>query len=113
MLKRTLSALGAVALTTGTLALAAPLHAATADDTVTVRYSDLNLARADDVSRLERRVKQAAGRLCNAGNNGLAAQEWAADCTADVLSRVVPQVRTAIASRGGGDGIRLALRSAR
>lgn len=109
MFKRTLLAIGAAALT-GTVALAAPLHAAGPQQAVSVSYADLDLARSEDVSRLERRVQTAAGTLCNAGSRSLSMQAKASECRADVLANARADIDTAIASARTGT-VQLALRT--
>lgn len=109
MFKRTLSAIGAAALT-GTVALAAPLHAAESQPAISVSYADLDLSDSKDVSRFERRVQLAAGTLCNPGSRGLSAQTKAAECRADVLANAKADMTAAIASARSGT-VRLALRT--
>ena len=109
MFKRTLSAIGAAALT-GTVALAAPLHAAEPQPAVSVSYGDLDLSDSKDVTRFERRVQLAAGSLCNAGSRGLSAQAKANECKADVLANARTDMDKAIASARTGT-VRLALRA--
>ncbi|MFN3388812.1 MAG: UrcA family protein [Allosphingosinicella sp.] len=109
MFKRTLSAIGAAALT-GTVALAAPLHAAEPQAAVSVSFADLDLSKSADVSRLERRVKAAAGTLCNAGSRSLTMNAKATECQADVLAHAKTDIDSAIASARSGT-VRLALRT--
>lgn len=109
MFKRTLTALGAAALT-GTVALAAPLHAAEPHNAVSVSYADLDLSNSADVTRLERRVNAAAGTLCNAGSRSLSMNAKAAECRADVLAHAKTDIETAIANARTGT-VQLALRA--
>lgn len=60
--------LGLVAPAIATLALAAPAVAAPSGEermSVEVRYSDLDLTRADHVATFIRRIEQAARRVCD------------------------------------------------
>ncbi|MGA9583031.1 MAG: hypothetical protein WBR13_13795 [Allosphingosinicella sp.] len=53
---RTLSALAALAMTAGTLALAAPAHAAPAEDIVSISLEGLDSANPADAVRIDRRI---------------------------------------------------------
>jgi UrcA family protein len=59
-----LSALAAVAMTTGTLALAAPAQAAPADDVVSISLEGLDSADPADAVRIDRRIRAAAQSVC-------------------------------------------------
>jgi UrcA family protein len=59
-----LTALAAAALTTGTLALAAPARAAPADDVVSISLEGLDSADPADAVRIDRRIRAAAQGLC-------------------------------------------------
>jgi UrcA family protein len=61
---RTLSAITALALTTGALALAAPAHAAPAEDVVSISLEGLDSADPADAVRIDRRIRSAAASLC-------------------------------------------------
>jgi UrcA family protein len=63
-MNRMLSALAAFAMTTGTLALAAPANAATADDAFSISIEGLNPSNPADAARIDRRVRTAAADLC-------------------------------------------------
>jgi UrcA family protein len=63
-MNRMLSALAAVALATGTAALAAPANAAPADNFVSISIEGLNPSNPADAARIDRRVRTAAANLC-------------------------------------------------
>lgn len=65
MFTRTFSALAGATMAAGMLALSTPLFAAeTNQETAIVQVGDLNLASAAGMARFERRVGQAARRVC-------------------------------------------------
>ncbi len=61
---RTLSALAALAMTAGTLALAVPAHAAPIEDVVNISLEGLDHADPADAARIDRRIRFAAQSLC-------------------------------------------------
>ncbi len=107
---RTLSALAALAMTAGTLALAAPAHAAPAEDTVTISLEGLDPADPADATRIERRIRTAARNLCGSDLiQPVRLMEQAAACEKSVMADARSNV--ALASAGQGSPFRLALRS--
>jgi UrcA family protein len=113
MLTRTLSAVAALALTAGTLALSTPVHAAEAEQAVVaVAIGDLDLGRPGDVATLERRVRAAAREICGAmPTRGLREQGEVAGCQAQVVANARRDVELAIAgARPSGDSLALSAR---
>lgn len=64
--------------------LAAAVPAAA--ETVTVRYSDLNLTRAEGMATLDSRLADAARRVCSTGSRDLSVQRQEAACRAETLA---------------------------
>ncbi|HET9638662.1 MAG TPA: UrcA family protein [Allosphingosinicella sp.] len=63
-MNRMLTALAAAALTTATVALAAPAQAAPADDVVSISLAGLDASDPADAVRIDRRIRTAASSLC-------------------------------------------------
>lgn len=108
---RTVSALAALALTAGTLALSTPVHAAPAEEQeqVKVKTGDLDLTSASGVARLDRRVRAAARQICGTvPATDLNMQRQVAGCQQAVLDNAREDV--ALALRAAGTPYRLALR---
>ena len=111
MFTRTISALAAMALTAGTLALSTPVKAAEADYQVSVRIGDLDLSSASGAATLDRRVRAAARQICGwVPVADLNMQRQVSDCQESVvagarqeieiaLNSPRPQQRIALASR--------------
>ena len=109
MYTRTVSAIAALALTAGTLALSTPVHAAPAEEQVAVKTGDLDLSSAEGVARLDRRVRAAAREICGVVPvTDLNMQRQVADCQQAVLDNARDDV--ALALRAAGTPYRLALR---
>ena len=107
---RTLSALAAAALTVAAFTLTAPVHAAPAEEGVTVTLDGLNPADPADSERIGRRIRNAARALCGSqAVQPVRLMQQAAACE----KAAVADARTAVelaASRQGGP-FRLTLRS--
>ncbi len=76
-----------------------------------VAVNGLNLAKADDVERFERRLRQQSGKLCNSGSRTdltlhLAAQK----CRASVIASGRAQLPRLIAEARARSGQKLALK---
>ncbi len=109
---RTLSALAAAALTIGTFALTAPVHAAPLDEGVTVSLDGLNPADPADAGRIERRIRNAARDLCGSQQlQPVRFMQQAAACEKAAVDEGRNAVQLA-ASRQGSP-FRLTLRSSR
>ena len=109
MMTRTLSAVAALALTAGTLALSTPAHAASGEVGVTVRYGDLDLGSAAGKARFDRRVRNAARAICGSTlRQPLNMQTQIAACQEEVIAGAQADLETALGERP--DGTRLALR---
>lgn len=80
--------------TVATSLLAAPVLAADKLDTmsVAVRTVDLDLSLAGDRARLDRRVRQAAGRICGAAPRALEFQQSHRACRSEVLGDAQVQI---------------------
>ena len=63
-MNRMLSAIAALAMTAGTLAIAAPAQAAPADDVVSISLEGLDSADPADAAQIDRRIRSAAQNLC-------------------------------------------------
>ena len=106
---RTLSAIAALAMTAGTLALAAPAHAAPAEDSVSISLEGLDAADPADAVRIERRIRSAAQSLCGANLvQPLRMRAQAATCEAAVTADARSSVQLAAARQG--TPFRIALR---
>lgn len=92
-MNRMLSALAAVAMTAGSFALAAPAHAAPAEDVVNISLEGLDSSDPADAVRIDRRIRTAAQSLCGSKLiQPIRMRERAAACedavTADARSAV-------------------------
>jgi UrcA family protein len=106
---RTLSAIAALAMTAGTLALAAPAHAAPADDGVSISLEGLDSADPVDAARIDRRIRTAAQSLCGSRLIQPARmRQHAAACEAAVTADARASVQLAAARQG--TPFRIALR---
>jgi UrcA family protein len=106
---RTLSALAALAMTAGTLALAAPAQAAPADDSVSISIEGLDPADPADAARIDRRVRTAAAGLCGSDLiQPIRMRQRAAACEEAVTADARNSVRLAAARQA--TPFRLALR---
>jgi UrcA family protein len=76
-----------------------------ATGTIEVRHGDLDLGRASDVARLDRRIGVAVRRVCGAPDSaGLAARMPVTDCrtSAEAGARIQRDLAIANAQRAGG-----------
>ena len=106
---RTLSAIAALAMTAGTLALATPAHAAPAEDTVSISLEGLDASRPADAARIDRRIRTAAQGLCGSKLiQPIRMREQAAACEEAVTADARNSVELAAAKQG--TPFRLALR---
>jgi UrcA family protein len=108
-MNRTLSAIAALAMTAGTLALAAPAQAAPADDIVSISLDGLDAANPADAARIDRRIRSAAQDVCGSkliqpGRLRAQAQACETALTADAHSAVQ------VAAARNSTPFRLALR---
>jgi UrcA family protein len=104
-----LSAIAALAMTAGTLALTAPAQAASPGDAVSISIEGLNPADPSDAGHIDRRVRIAARGLCGSDliqPIGLRAK--AAACEEAVVADARASVRLAAAAKA--TPLRLALR---
>jgi UrcA family protein len=110
MLKRTLTALAAAAVTAGAVAIAFPAHAAPARDSVTISLEGLNPGDPADAARIDRRLRNAARDLCETQLiQPLRLREQAAACEKSVIADGRASVELAAARQGGP--FRLTLRT--
>jgi UrcA family protein len=76
-----------------------------APGTIEVKHGDIDLGRASDVARLDRRIGVAVRRVCGAPDSaGLAARMAVTDCraSAEAGARIQRDVAIANAQRAGG-----------
>jgi UrcA family protein len=87
----------AALLTTTVPALASPVAMTT--EPVTIRYSDLDLAKARDQVRLQNRIETAIRSMCGAPIFGTADEaDWLNQCRADAQANAEPKLRAILAS---------------
>jgi UrcA family protein len=101
MFNRTLSALAAVALTGATLAVSTSASAQTRES-VSVRYSDLDLASAAGSDQFERRVHKAARAVCGDLSADLRLNSIVSACQADAVASARAGMDVALAGKPGG-----------
>jgi UrcA family protein len=107
---RIFSALAALAMTAGTLALTTPAQAAPADEAVTISFDGLNPADPADAERIERRIRNAARSLCGSQLvQPVRLMQQAAECEKATLADARGSVEIAAARQGGP--FRLTLRT--
>lgn len=100
-MNRMLTALAAAALTTGTLALAAPAQAEPADDVVSISLEGLDSADPADAVRIDRRIRSAAQSLCGSKLiQPTRMRERAEACAEAVAADARGAVRLAAAKQG-------------
>ena len=108
-MNRMLSALAALAMTTGTFALAVPAHAAPAEDVVSISLEGLDSADPADAVRIDRRIRSAARSLCGSKLiQPIRMRERAAACEEAVTTDARNSVELAAANKA--TPFRLALR---
>jgi len=108
-MNRMLSAIAAVAMTTGSLALAAPAAAAPADDAFSISIEGLNPSNPADAARIDRRVRTAAAGLCGSDQiQPTRMRKAAAECEQAVVADARSAVQLAAAHQA--TPFRLALR---
>jgi UrcA family protein len=97
-LKKVALALGAAL--SSTPALAQDRHAVTDRSVAAVSYADLDLRTPTGIARLNRRVRQAAVRLCDSGINlyPVSYRERSLDCQAVALASAGRQIAQAVFS---------------
>ncbi|HEX8625937.1 MAG TPA: UrcA family protein [Allosphingosinicella sp.] len=106
---RTLSAIAALAMTAGTLALAAPANAAPVEDGVIISLEGFDAADPADSARMDRRIRTAAQSLCGSKLIQPARmRQHAAACEAAVVADARNSVQLAAARQG--TPFRIALR---
>ena len=106
---RSLSALAALAMTAGSLALAAPAHAAPVEDVVSISLEGLDAADPADAARIDRRIRTAAQDLCGSkAIQPVRMRQKAADCEAAVTADARSSIQLAARQ---GTPFRLALRA--
>ena len=106
---RTLSAIAALVMTAGTVAFAAPAHAAPVEDVVSISLEGLDSSNPADSARIDRRIRIAAQDHC--GSNliqSLRRRGLAAACEEAITAGARDAVRLASAKQGSA--FRLALR---
>ena len=103
MFNKTVSAVAAALLATGTVALSTPALAAELDqDSVSVRVGDLDLGTARGAARLDRRIRAAAREICgHVPTQDLAMQAMVESCQAQVVAGAAAEKRNIIASASG------------
>ena len=110
MFNKTVSAVAAALLATGTVALSTPAFAAELDEvSVPVRVGDLDLGTAEGAARLDRRIRAAAREICgHAPAQDLVMQKVVGSCQARVVADAAAEVRTVVAaaSRSGEPPVR-------
>jgi len=100
-MNRMLSALAAVAVTTGTFALSVPAQAAPADDVVSISLEGLDSADPADAVRIDRRIRVAAQGLCGSKLiQPIRMRERAAACEKAVTADAHSAVQLAAAKQG-------------
>ena len=100
-MKSMLAALAAVAMTTGTFALAAPAQAAPAEDVVSISLEGLDFSDPADAVRIDRRIRVAAQDLCGSKRiQPIDLRERAEACAAAVTADARSAVRLAAAKQG-------------
>jgi UrcA family protein len=93
---------------------AAPAAAQTETNGVEVKIVDLDLASAEDVAKLDRRLGIAVRRVCGVpSERSLAAHEAVTACRIEAAARLAPQRDIAIAEARRADRRRLALAARR
>ncbi|HEU0097523.1 MAG TPA: UrcA family protein [Allosphingosinicella sp.] len=108
-MNRMLSAAAALAITTGTCALAAPAHAAPVEDVVSISLEGLDSSDPADAVRIDRRIRTAAQDLCGSKRiQPMDLRERAEACEAAVTADARSAVRLAAAKQS--TPFRLALR---
>ncbi|HYW14692.1 MAG TPA: UrcA family protein [Allosphingosinicella sp.] len=106
---RTLSAIAALAMTAGTIAFAAPAHAAPVEDVVSIDIEGLDASNPDHAARIDRRIRIAARELCGSKLiQPIRMRERAEACEAGVTADARSSVQ--LASARPGTPFRLAFR---
>ncbi|MBV8687376.1 MAG: UrcA family protein [Alphaproteobacteria bacterium] len=101
MFNRTLSALAAVALTGATLAIGTPASAQTVEDSIAVRYGDLDLSDGAGAAQLELRLRQAASQVCGDYGRDLSVNSSVQACKTRALANAKSDMRVALAAPAG------------
>lgn len=92
------------ALAIAALAASVPVHASKAGTTsITVRYSDLDLATSDGAAALKQRIERAAANVCGpADGRSLVDHERVAACYAKAVADAEPRAEAMIAAAQSG-----------
>ncbi|AJA09055.1 Putative secreted protein [Sphingopyxis fribergensis] len=90
-----------------TAAAAPAMAAGNGNRTVEVRIDDLNLTHTADRERLDSRLKNAARSVCRTGLRGAAENARRSACLSNVLAKVAPKARQAIARAQNGTQLAL------
>jgi UrcA family protein len=107
MFNRTLSALAAVALTGATLAAGTSASAQGIEDSVKVRYGDLDLSSTSGAARFERRLRNAAKEVCGEETRDLLINEAVHACQARAMANARSDLQVAIATKAGSRTVAL------
>ena len=112
MFNKTVSAVAAALLATGTVALSTPAFAAELEDKVSVKVGDLDLGTAKGAARLDRRIRAAAREICgHVPHQDLAMQALVESCQAQVVAGVAAEARSVVtAANGRGEPLVLGTR---
>jgi UrcA family protein len=106
---RTLSAIAALAMTAGTVAFAAPAHAAPAEEVFSIDLQGLDASDPADALRIDRRIRVAAQSLCGSKLiQPVRMRQQAAACEQAVTADARGAVQLAAAKQS--TPVRLALR---
>ena len=99
------SAVFATAASLALIATLSPAHASGSGEPVSmeVSYRDLDLSIANDVTRLNQRVRSAANQICDVhGVRDLKMKQQAMQCRKNALAKAGSDVQVAIAEQTGG-----------
>ncbi|HEX8240233.1 MAG TPA: UrcA family protein [Allosphingosinicella sp.] len=109
-MNRMLSAIAALAVTAGTLTLAAPAYAGPREEALSISIEGLNPANPADVAQIDRKVRTAARNLCGSDLiQPVGMRAKAAACEEAVVADARSAVRLAAARQA--TPFRLALRA--
>jgi UrcA family protein len=111
MTSRIFSAIAGAALAAGMVALSTPVLAADTDQsTAVIQIADLNLHAPQGMQTLERRVRQAANKVCGAvPTRDLSLRQSVIDCQEQVRASAMSQAELAMGA--SSSNVRLALRA--
>lgn len=109
MFNRTLSALAAVALSGAAMAVSTPA-AAQEQDSVVVRYADLDLSTPAGAERFEQRLRRASADVCGDVSIDLEISGAVKACRARAIANAKADLQVAMAKPAGGNRV-VALRT--